>query len=70
MTNEVQKDVLGQKDVAELFGHSVNWFKNNLRFTKKFMQNVPNKTPNAIRPTYLRHDVERFKEYSLKRSTS
>lgn len=62
MTNEVQKDVLGQKDVAELFGHSVNWFKNNLRFTKKFMQNVPNKTTNAIRPTYLRHDVERFKE--------
>lgn len=59
---EKLKPLIGQKEIAEeVFGHSVNWFKDHLRFSKKFMQNVPNKTPNAYRPTYLRSDAERFK---------
>ena len=59
MANE--KPTVGQKEACEILGKSVNYFKQHIRWSDKFMHNVPNKTPNALHPTYLRHDVERFR---------
>lgn len=56
-----EKPTVGQKGACEILGKSVNYFKDNIRWSEKFQRNVPNKMPNALHPTYLRHDVERFR---------
>lgn len=53
--------VVGSTVAALIIGRSYDWFHEHVQYSPKFMQNVPNKTPNASRPTYLRRDVERFK---------
>lgn len=54
------KTTVGQKGACEILCMSVSYFKQHIRWSEKFMRNVPNKTPNSLRPTYLKHDVERF----------
>lgn len=57
-----QRRTVGQVGASRLFNHSVNWFKDHLRFSNKFMQNVPNKTPDAYHPTYLVSDLMRYRK--------
>lgn len=52
---------VGAMLAATLLGKSYDYFHDHIQYSEKFMRNVPNKTPNDLRPTYLRHDVERFK---------
>lgn len=53
---------IGAMLAATLLGKSYDYFHDHIQYSEKFQLNVPNKTPNAVRPTYLRHDVERFRQ--------
>ncbi|MCM0601472.1 hypothetical protein [Periweissella ghanensis] len=50
-------------EVATLLGKSYDWFHDNLQYSKKYMKEVPNKTPGS-RATYAYHDVIRFRDLS------
>ncbi len=57
-----QRRTVGQIGASRLFNRSPNWFTTHLKGSKKFIQNVPNKTPDAYRPTYLVSDLLRYRK--------
>lgn len=57
-----QLRVVGKVGARRILGRSLWYFKEHIRYSKKFMQNVPNKTPGAYKPTYLVSDVLRYRK--------
>lgn len=57
-----QRRTVGQVGARRILGRSLWYFKEHIRYSKKFTQNVPNKTPDAHNPTYLVSDVLRYRK--------